>query len=379
MTPSIPRRTFLAGAAASLPLGWAAAQTPARTPGLVVRQLAPENLEMPFATLDAFVTPTERFFVRNRFTVPTLAAADWALEVGGAVERPFRLTYAELVRMATRTTIATLECAGNNRLALVPRVRGLAWDSGAVGNAEWTGVPLAALLERAGLRGSAVDVVLEGADRGTVSDEPTSPGPIAFARSVPVAKARADVLLAFRMNGQDLTAAHGFPVRAIVPGWYGMASIKWLTKITVLDRPFAGYFQTMDYSYWDRSSGQPALRPIEGMNVKALIARPAGYEVVPAGMPYRVFGAAWAGEADVTRVEVSVDGGATWAPATLLGDPVRYAWRLWEHQWPAPQPGRRTLMARATDSRGRVQPDRHDPDRRNYMIHHTIPVPVDVR
>lgn len=349
-------------------------------PGFIVRQQEPNNFEMPFAFLDSIITPNDRFYVRNHFAMPRIAAADWSLDVSGEVERPFRLSHAELLRMPSRTMTCTMECAGNNRIALVPRERGVLWESGAVGTAEWTGVPLAAILERAGVRNSAVEVLLEGADEGTVNDEPRSPGPVHFARSLPLAKARQqDVLLAYRMNGQELSQSHGFPLRAIVPGWYGCASIKWLSRVIVLDRPFQGFYQSLDYAIWDRTSGVPTLRPIGEVEVKASIARPGPYETIAAGAAYRVHGAAWTGEASITTVEVSVDGGTTWAAARLLRDAVAHSWRLWEFTWMNPPAGRHTLMARATDSRNRVQPMRRVPDRRNYMISHVLPVVVDVR
>lgn len=379
----LSRRRFLAATSASaitaafgdLP-GFG--QSP-EIPGFIVRQQQPPNLEMPFASLDSFVTPTERFFVRSHFPTPTIARREWTLEVGGAVERPFRVSFDELRGMPTQRRTVTFECAGNNRVNLVPRARGVLWSSGAIGNAEWEGISLAALLERARPAAGAVDVILEGADEGAINDEPRTPGSIRYARSVPIAKARRDVLLAFRMNGADLTRSHGAPVRAIVPGWYGCASVKWLTRIHVVERPFDGYFQTFDYTYWDRSAGAPAMRPITEMQVKASIARPAFEETIAAGRPYRVHGAAWTGEASIRRVEVSVDGGATWADARLLGEPVESAWRLWEFTWQNPTAGRHRLMARATDSRGQTQPLERDTDRRNYMISHVLPVEVDVR
>ena len=209
---------------------------------MIIRQRNPDNLEFPFATLDHFITPNERFYVRNHFAYPNLDVRTWRLRVEGAVRQTLQLSYEELRRLPLRTVTATLEFAGNGRSFLTPASRGVQWQLGAVSNAEWTGVPLAAVLERAGLRDAAIDVVLEGADRGPAPNEPTL-GMIHFGRSLPVAKARQqDVLLAYRMNGADLPVAHGFPVRTVVPGWYGMASVKWLTRIIVTDRPFDGFW-----------------------------------------------------------------------------------------------------------------------------------------
>jgi DMSO/TMAO reductase YedYZ molybdopterin-dependent catalytic subunit len=384
------RRAFLrAAAAAALPLaagiapGHLWAQAPGRpgVAGLIVREKEPANLEFPFSTLEGFRTPTERFYIRNHFAVPPLKAEEWRLKVEGAVERPLELGYEELRKLPSRTQVALLECAGNSRVFLTPRVRGVQWELGAVGTAEWTGVPLAGVLERAGVRSGAVEVVLEGADRGEIRDDPRSPGPIHFARSLPLAKAqKPEVLLAYQMNGAELTREHGFPLRAVVPGWYGMASVKWLTRLVVTDRPFLGYFQIFDYTYFERRHGLPALVPITDLEVKAAIARPAVHEVVPAGTTYRVHGAAWTADSAVSKVEVSTDRGRSWQAARLLGEPVAYAWRLWEYEWRTPASvGRQTVMARATDKRGRTQPMERDPDRRTYMISHVLPIEVEVR
>jgi DMSO/TMAO reductase YedYZ molybdopterin-dependent catalytic subunit len=191
---------------------------------------------------------------------------------------------------------------------------------------------------------------------------------------------KTEVLLAFKMNSAELTPAHGFPLRAIVPGWYGMASVKWLTRIIVTERPFLGYYQSLDYSFWQRVNGQPTLLPIAEMNVKSQIARPMQQETIKAGSNYRVHGAAWAGDVEVSKVELSTDGGKSWTEATLLDKAVPFAWRLWEHHWKVPsQTGPLTLMARATDREGRTQPMKFDPDRRTYQIHHVLPMEVEVR
>lgn len=383
-SPPFGRRRLLHTAAFTLPALHTAtaafAGEDSAPSGLVTRQPEPKNLEFPFASLDSYLTPNERFYVRSHFKQPTLEARDWRLKVEGAVERPFELTYDELRQLPTRSQTVTLECAGNGRVLLVPRESGVGWEYGAVSNAEWTGVSLAAILERAGVKSSAVEVILEGADKGAVNDEPKSPGEIHYSRSLPLEKARKDVLLATRMNGDELPPEHGFPVRAIVPGWYGMASIKWLTRIVVVEQPFNGYFQSLHYTYWKQVNGSPTLVPLSEMPVKAQIARPAPYEVVRRDRDYRVHGAAWTGEADIARVEVSTDGGASWQPAKLVGEAKRYAWRRWEYSWRVPKaPGKVRLMARATDSAGRTQPMDRDRNFRNYMICHVLPVDVQIR
>ncbi len=348
--------------------------------GKIVRSGDPPNLEMPFEKLAGFITPTDAFYVRCHFPVPKIDQRRWRLRLEGEVEQPFEVDYEELLKLDARTVAVTLECAGNNRIFLEPKVKGVQWGLGAVGNAEWTGVPLSALLDRAGLKPGACEVILEGADQGPVEDPKAPAGEVRFARSIPLAKARSDVLLAYKMNGANLTPEHGFPVRSIVPGWYAMASIKWLQRIIVTDRSFAGYYQTLDYAFWKRNGQHGELTPISEMELKAEIARPMQGETVPANSTVRIFGAAWTAEGEIAKVELSVDGGANWSQARLLGEQVPNAWRLWEFQWPTPAAGAKaTLMARATDSRGKTQPTDRDPDRGTYMINHVLPVTVQVK
>ena len=349
-------------------------------PGMIVRMASPENLEFPFSALSDFITPIQQFYVRSHFAVPRIDVKSWKLSVEGAVKQKLELSLDDLLKLPARKLTATLECAGNGRVFITPAVPGLQWGHGAVGNAEWGGVSLAAILDKAGLNDNAVEVILEGADKGQINTDPKSPGPIAFARSIPIDKAKSDsVLLATHMNGKPLPASHGYPLRAIVGGWYGMASVKWLTRIIVTDKPYRGFWQTLDYSYWERKDGLPTLLPIRGNEVKAAIARPALSEVVAAGKNYRVFGAAWAGESAVAKVEVSTDAGKSWNEAKLLDTAKPLTWVLWEYQWKDPQPGPARLMVRATDKNGRTQPMERNPDRRSYMINHIVPVDVTVR
>src|SRR5260370_12441614 len=269
---------------------------------------------MPFDQLDSYLTPTELFYIRSDFPAPKIDAAEYQLRIDGAVRNPLALSYKELREMPSETRTATLECAGNGRVFLIPQARGAQWELGAVGNAEWTGVPLRALLERAGLEDDACEVVLEGADRGTPTEEPIPPGPISYARSMPREKAvQPEVLIAYQMNGRDLSRNHGYPVRAIVPGHYGMASVKWLTRIQAVREPFQGYWQTSDYGYWGYLDGQPVRRALGEIHLKSEIGRPAVYETLEPNRVYTVSGATWAGETDVTEIALSTDGGQTWA------------------------------------------------------------------
>jgi len=370
----------------ALPAVARAAQQPAPPtdhptyPGMIVRMEQPRNLEFPLSTLSDWKVPTDRFFVRSHFAMPKVDLTGYKLTVEGHVENPLSLTLDELKKLPSVTRPLLLECAGNGRVFLVPQARGLQWGLGAVGTAEWTGVPLGAILERAKVKTGAAEVVLVGADTGAIAADPATPGTIHFDRSLPLEKAKRDeVILAHAMNGEPLTPSHGAPLRAVVGGWYGMASVKWLTRVVVLDRPHAGYFQTMDYSYWERKNGLPEVRMITAIQPKASIARPTTHEAVPAGKPYRVFGVAWTGEAKVAKVEVSGDGGKAWSAAKLTGDDKPFCWRTWEFDWTPSARGLVNLLARCTDDKGATQPEKRDPDRRSYMINHLVPVEVMVR
>jgi len=348
--------------------------------GKIVRGESPLNLEMPFEILDAFITPTKSFYVRTHFPIPSIDRNAWWLHVEGEVDNPFAINYEQLLELESITIPVTLECAGNNRRFLEPKVKGVQWGLGGVGTAEWTGVPLSVLLDRAGVKPSAREVILEGTDGGILEDPISPPGQLRFARSIPLEKARADVLLAYKMNGADLPPEHGFPVRAIVPGWYAMASIKWLQRVIITDQPFTGYYQTIDYAYWKRRAKVAELIPLSEMQIKAEIAKPAEGETVPANSSVRVRGAAWTSDSQITKVELSTDGGSTWNETNLLGEPKPNAWRLWEFNWQTPAaPGNQTLMARATDSLGHTQPLQRDPDRGTYIINHLLPITVEVR
>jgi len=346
--------------------------------GRIVRSEDPLNLEMPFEDLKSFITPTPSFYVRTHYPIPKIDRNAWRLRVEGEVEKPFELNYDELLKLSSRKIPATLECAGNNRNQLVTKVKGVQWGLGAVGNAEWTGVPLSAVLDRAGVKSAAHEVILEGADEGPLEDPKAPRGNVRFARSIPLGKAKEDVMLVYKMNGEELRPEHGFPIRAIVPGWFAVASVKWLQRIIVTDRPFNGYYQTMDYAFWKREGENAELVPLTQLLVKAEISRPRIGETVKANSSVRVHGAAWGGIGRIAKVEITTDDGKSWSEATL-GESAPNAWCLWEYDWQTPpSPGRQTLIARATDSSGQTQPLDRDPDRGTYMINHLLPITVEV-
>jgi DMSO/TMAO reductase YedYZ molybdopterin-dependent catalytic subunit len=272
--------------------------------------------------------------------------------------------------MTERSVFATVECAGNGRSFLHEKVPGVQWGAGAIGHAEWTGVPLRALLDECQLLPGVSEILFQGADRGT---EPDHPEPMNFERSLPVAKAlHPDTLLALRMNGETIEPIHGFPVRLFVPGWYGVASVKWLSGITAIDHRFAGYFQSKKYTYKRRTPNGLETVIVGPMQVKSEIIRPNVGETLGVGTN-RVFGVAWAGEEPVASVDVSCDGGRTWNPAQLVGPRAPYSWTMWEYLWEVAEPGQYALVARATSWSGQVQPASYDPLFSTYMIHFSRP------
>jgi DMSO/TMAO reductase YedYZ molybdopterin-dependent catalytic subunit len=321
----------------------------------ITRSVRPQDFETPAALLTSWITPNDLFYVRSHMYTPSIDVAKWNLAIDGDVERSLAVSLADLRRMPSVSIPVTLECAGNGRAFFDPPVAGVQWEKGAVGNARWTGVPLADVLKRAGIKPSARYVWLNGADQpiGTMPD---------FIRQVPLEKAMdRDTILAYDMNGQPLPVANGFPLRAIVPGWEAAYSVKWLTHIQVSDREHDGFWVQTAYRY-------PRLRvapgaaveakdmvPLRGLVVKSIITSPADGTAVRRGS-VSVSGFAWAGEANIVRVDVSVDNGSTWSAATLGRDQARYAWRQFHHMWQANEPGSFAILARATDDRGRVQP-----------------------
>jgi DMSO/TMAO reductase YedYZ molybdopterin-dependent catalytic subunit len=347
-----------------------------------VRSAKPAVIEFPFSEVREVITPTGEFYVRDHFPQPQLNREGWRLHIEGAVNKTLEFSYDQILAMPSRTIVCTLECAGNGRRFLIPPARGVQWELGGVGTAKWTGVPLVDVLNAAGLQPGACDVVLEGADCGEVDNDagPHPEGEIHFSRSLPLAKALdRDVLLAYEMNGEELTVAHGFPLRVIVPGWYAVASVKWLSRIFVSEQEFAGYFQTVDYGYWQQSATGPVRVPIRKIKVKAQIARPRLHEQIPIDSDYEIFGATWSGETITQFVEVSTDGGKQWQRAELLGEPIMNAWRLWRYQWhTSTTPGKTVIVARAIDREGNVQPTHHDPNNGDYMINFPFPMEVEL-
>ncbi len=326
---------------------------------LTVRVSRPFDAETPVRDFTSWLTPNERFFVRSHFGPPdpqSVDASSWRLKVGGLVDRGLTLSLSDLQQMPEVTLTAILQCSGNGRAHHRPKVPGVQWERGAVGNAEWTGVRLRDVLQRVGVREQSRHVQFQGADRSAVATVPL------FTRSIPLAKAiHADTLLAYEMNGRPLPLLHGAPLRVVTPGWMAESSIKWLTDITLQAEESTGYYMQTAYRI-PLTPVEPATAssasttiPVEAMVVKSLIAAPSEGETVVRGT-VTIQGVAWAGEAEVVKVEVSCDDGMTWEPGRFIGQKHPYAWRQWQYIWNATRPGPTALLCRATDTRGEVQP-----------------------
>jgi DMSO/TMAO reductase YedYZ molybdopterin-dependent catalytic subunit len=324
---------------------WADPPPPFADP-TVLRQLSWEEL-------DSWITPNDEFFQVNHFEWPVIDAATWKLEIDGLVRTPLTLTLDDIMARTRQEIAVTLECSGNH---------GFPEFIGAVGNARWTGTPLAPILEEAGVLEKGIEVVFWGTDQGTIElhdairDLSMKQN---FARSMSVEDAMsANNMLAYEMNGEPLPNENGFPVRLLAPGWYGIANVKWLKRIEVRDRRFESLLMGRDYvtireeerngeTYWAETS-------VGRMNLKSAPARVTKSEDV-----YRILGAAWG--APIDRVEVQIDDGP-WQPATIdRTEEAPYAWKIWHYDWANPTSGEHRVTSRAIDAAGNVQPSMDDP------------------
>lgn len=335
---------------------------PGKEDPLVVRVSRPLNAETPIDALNSWLTPNQSFFVRSHFGPPSsdlTQESAWRLRVQGLVDRPLTLSLADIAQFEEVTVTAVLQCSGNGRAFYRPHAPGVQWERGAVGNAEWTGVRLRDVLQRAGIKSGARHVQMQGADR------PVSDRTPMFIRSIPVAKAlHPDTLLAFRMNGEPLSLLHGAPLRLITPGWMAESCMKWLTDLTVQEDESKGYYMETAYRYpkepvppgtQPNPAEQSAMVPVEAMVVKSVIVQPSQDRVVRRGSVV-IEGVAWTGEGRVAKVDVSLDEGRTWQSAEFLREDVPYAWRHWRFLWQARESGLYTILSRATDDSGQTQP-----------------------
>jgi sulfane dehydrogenase subunit SoxC len=328
---------------------------------------------MPLEALRYDVTPAGLHYLLIHYDIPVLDPATYTLTVDGSVSAPLRLTLEDLRARPRETRRVTLECAGNGRARLHPRPVSQPWLVEAVGTAEWTGTPLAPLLREAGIAEDAVSIVFTGADHGIERGVEQD-----YQRSLSVAEALGDdILLADEMNGAPLPPQHGFPLRLVVPGWYGMAHVKWLTRITASDTEFNGFQMR---AYRRRNQVDEAGTPITRMEPRALLVPPgfpdfmSRVRVVRPG-PHVLEGRAWSGWAPIQAVEISTDGGTTWHQAEVEPPDGPHAWSRWTWTWDAPG-GAHELMARAKDASGRHQPVQEPWNRGGFANNLVQRVPV---
>jgi DMSO/TMAO reductase YedYZ molybdopterin-dependent catalytic subunit len=344
-----------------------------------VRTDIPLNVEADLSLGHDLLTPAGRHFIRSHFAIPE--GLDGALVIDGEVERVVSLSLADLRAMAAVSAQTTIECAGNSRAQLEPPANGVQWVAGAVSTAVWRGVPLGQLLAIAGVREGADGVLLRGADKGEVPDGAGGRQSVHFERSLPLQKALApEVLIVTEMDGETVPVEHGGPVRAVVGGWYGMASVKWLTRVTVTRDAAAGFWESVEYAYdGSNEDGARTRVPVREMLPKAQVTDPVPGAIVRRGEPIVVRGFAWAGEASVSLVEFSEDGGDRWSRVRFLDEPGPCLWTRWEYDWCPDRAGQHQLLVRCHDDRGRVQPLTRDRDRGTYMINEVTPYPVTIR
>ena len=322
---------------------------------LIIRSLRPPDFETPVSLLNTFITPNDAFYVRSHMPIPQVDAAAWALKVGGEVNSPFSLSVDEIKKLPAVTITMTLECAGNGRAFFQPAVAGIQWEKGAVSTARFTGARMSDVLKKAGVKTAGINVEMHAADR--------PPGTMpAFVRQVPMAKAmHPDTIIAYDMNGEPIPLVHGAPLRAIIPGWEGAYSVKWLNALNVLAKDSDSFWVVTGYRYPTRRVAPGAavdakdMAPLTGLVVKSLITTPANGASQAVGK-VTVGGFAWAGEDDIKAVDVSIDNGATWRPARLTGEQARYSWRAFAFEFNAPRPESYLILSRATDAKGNVQP-----------------------
>ncbi len=312
----------------------------------------PLNAETPIESLRSWITDNAVFFKRNQgqFMETPVALSDWKLTIEGLVKKNLTLSFEDIRRMPKVEVADTLECSGNSRSLLKEKASGNPWTIGGVGNAIWGGIWLKELLEKAEVKDHAKHVSFEGLDK------PLGSAGIKFIRSIPLEKAISSTILAYEMNGEPLPLKHGYPLRALALGWTGANCVKWLHKITVLNRPYEGFFMDKVYRVFQKGEDPKSGEVVKDIVVKSIIVEPLNGETLPAGL-VAIRGSAYAGEAGIEEVEVSVDDGRTWNPAKLIGLQQPYAWRHWEYLWDVEKKGDHSIMTRATDTKGRRQPE----------------------
>ena len=323
-------------------------------PFLTTRSLLPENQESPIHFLNEWHTPIQYFYRRNHFPYPFLTQQHFWLQISGHIYQPRSFHYYEILEMPSKSLILPLECAGNKRSKFDPKVYGEQWEDGAISQGKWTGVPLKDLFEKVGISPDSKEIVFVGADFGK---KPGIQKNIPYVRSLPLEKAlHPDTIIAYQYNDKPLSFRHGYPLRLIVPNWYAMASVKWLSKIEVIDHSFKGPFQTDDYVYYPHKDNDKEKFPVTVLHVNSILQQPTDLSILNAGT-HEIKGIAWTGTGIITEVQVSFDKGETWIDAIIHQYPNQtYAWASWSYTWKVEKKGEYFIYSRAKDSSGRIQP-----------------------
>lgn len=336
---------------------------PGVKPYLITKSLNPENHETPIQFINNNIVDGNLFYRRNHFSYPHFTSSFYFLPIQGFVHTPRTFSLQEIYSLPSRTIKVVLECSGDKRDFFEPKVFGEQWEKGAISQGIWKGVSLRTLLQYTGLIDAAKELVFEGYDYG---ERPDSDQMVNFSRSLPIEKAlEPDTIIAYEYNNQPIPFKHGFPLRLIVPGWYAMASVKWIKSITVIDKEFKGPYQTVDYVYYPNKEDDSGKFPVTTINVNSTIQYPLNRQLLTTGL-YQIKGIAWTGKGSIDKVEISLDDGHTWETCQLTSTSEKYSWVSWNYQWEVLKKGEYTIKSKATDSHGNVQPSKPFWNRKGY-------------
>ncbi|MBY0029890.1 sulfite oxidase [Priestia aryabhattai] len=330
---------------------------------LITRSLIPENKETPIQFLKDDSVSDRLFYRRNHFSYPNFLSSFYYLPIEGFVYSSKTFSMQEILTFPPKTLKVVLECAGDKRGLFKPKVFGEQWEKGAISQGSWKGVPLRTLLKFTGLHADAKEIVVEGYDVGERTDFNEI---VPFSRSLPLEKALdSNTIIAYEYNGHPIPFKHGYPLRLIVPGWYAMASVKWIKRIKVIDKQFKGPFQAIDYFYYPHEENDNENFPVTTINVNSNIQKPLDMQMLNTGI-HEIKGIAWTGVGKITKVDISLDNGATWNACQFTSSTENHAWTHWAYIWEIKEPGEYTILIKATDSEGNVQPEKPMWNRKGY-------------
>ncbi len=343
-------------------------------PHLITRSLSPENQETPIHFIEGRDTPSRLTFRRNHFPYPVKSVQPHSatLIITGSVNAPVTLHYNQITSMPSRTVTAMVECSGNKRAFFEPKVFGEQWTEGAINQGKWRGVPLSYILSLTGINAEACEIVFQGEDSGIKKGKH-----VPFERSLPLEKALdPNVIVAFEFNEKPISPKHGFPFRLIVPGWYGMASVKWLKTIRVIDYPFSGPFQTDDYVYYPQNEKDNGSFPVTTNQVNSVIQQPLNRQILKPGR-HEIMGLAWTGDGMITSVEISVDNGE-WETAIFQNQPIKFQFVKWIYTYIFEKKQQYNIKVRAFDSNGQSQPNQAFWNRKGYGYNQVSQIKVEI-